>query len=99
MAMIEHNPTIDLHLQLQDVEQYLTSHGWQQIAHPNQQLRVFDGPPDNDGQPIRLALPITDNLSDSTLRLYQAIQTIAEVEDRSPSIVIADIEKQAIATP
>jgi hypothetical protein len=99
MAMIEHNPTIDRLLQLQEVEQYLTSHGWQLVAHPNQKLRVFAGPPDNDGQPIRLALPLTDNLSDSNLRLYQAIQTIAEVEDRSPSIVIADIEKQAIAAP
>jgi hypothetical protein len=93
MAMIEHNPIIDLNLSKQDVESYILSHGWQQVDHPNHKLQVFAGLVDNDGRAIRLVLPITNDLKDAPLRIYQAIQTIADIEDRSLNAVVADIEK------
>jgi hypothetical protein len=57
MAMIEHNPIIDLNLSKQDVESYILSHGWQQVDHPNHKLQVFAGLVDDDGRAIRLVLP------------------------------------------
>ena len=93
MAMIEHNPIIDLNLSKQDVESYILGHGWQQVEHPNQKLQVFAGLVDNDGQAIRLVLPRCNDLKDTPLRIYQAVQTIADMEDRSLNAVVADIEK------
>jgi hypothetical protein len=93
MAMIEHNPIIDLNLSKQDVESYILSHGWQQVEHPNHKLHVFAGLVDNDGREIRLVLPVSNDLKDTPLRIYQAVQTIADIEDRSLNAVVADIEK------
>jgi hypothetical protein len=93
MAMIEHNPIIDLNLSKQDVESYILSHGWQQVDHPNKKLQIFAGLLDNDGRAIRLVLPMSNDLKDTPLRIYHAVQTIAEIEDRSLNAVIADIEK------
>jgi hypothetical protein len=36
---------------------------------------------------------ITNDLKDAPLRIYQAVQTIADIEDRSLNAVVADIEK------
>jgi hypothetical protein len=93
MAMIEHNPILNLNLSKQDVESYIINHGWKQVEHPNKKLQVFAGVVDNDGQPIYLVLPLSNDLKDTPLRIYQAVQTIAEVEDRPLHLVVADIEK------
>lgn len=91
--MIEINPDIELNLRKQDVEKYLLMHGWQQVEHPNKKMQVFDGVLDDEGQPISLVLPVTERFRDTTLRIYQAVQTIAGVEDRSIAAVAADIQK------
>lgn len=91
--MIEHNPDIKLNLRKQDVEKYVVSHGWQQVEHPNKYFQVFDGELDDDGNPIRLVLPIDERPKDTDLRIYQAVQTIAGMENRSIASVAADIRK------
>ncbi len=91
--MIEHNPVIDLNLSKQDVESYILNHGWQQIEHPNKNLQVFAGLVDNEGRSIQLVLPLSNDLKDTPLRIYQAVQTLADIEDRSLNAVVADIEK------
>ena len=91
--MLEHNPIVDLNLSKQDVEMYIISHGWKQVDHPNQNLQVFAGVLDNDGQPIRLVLPRSNDLHDTPLRIYQAVQTISDIEERPIHLVVADIEK------
>jgi hypothetical protein len=99
MAMIKRKIPRDLNLSKQDVERYILSHGWQQIEQPNHKLQVFECPLDNDEfhaerlrqQPIRLVLPLADNLSDTFLRICNALQKIADVEDRSIDTVVADI--------
>jgi hypothetical protein len=93
MAMLEQNPIVDLNLSKQDVERYIISHGWKQIEHPNKKLQVFAGVVDNDGQPIRLVLPLSNDLNDTPLRIYQAVQTIADIEERPIHLVVTDIEK------
>jgi hypothetical protein len=94
MAMInQHNPYTDLKLHKQDVEKYLLSHGWQPVEHPFKNLQVFDGLPDDEGKPIRLAIPAADHFRDADRRIYEAIETIAGVEDRSIDAVTADIKR------
>jgi hypothetical protein len=92
MAMLEHNPIVDLKLSKQDVERYIIDRGWKQVDHPNKRLQVFAGVVDNDGQAIRLVLPLNE-LNDTPLRIYQAVQTISDIEERPLHLVVADIEK------
>jgi TRAP-type mannitol/chloroaromatic compound transport system substrate-binding protein len=95
MAMInQHNPYTDLKLRKQDVERYLLSHGWQPVEHAFKNLQVFDGLPDDNGKPIRLAIPAADHFRDAHRRIYEAVETIAGVEDRSIAAVTADIKKE-----
>jgi hypothetical protein len=96
MAMLEQNPIVDLNLSKQDVERYIISHGWKQVEHPNKKLQVFAGVVDNDGQPICLVLPVSNDLKDTPLRIYQAVQTIADIEERPIHLVVTDIEKVKI---
>jgi ubiquinone/menaquinone biosynthesis C-methylase UbiE len=91
--LLEHNPIVDLNLSKQDVERYIISHGWKQVEHPNKKLQVFAEVVDNDGQPIRLVLPVSNDLKDTPLRIYQAVQTIADIEERAIHLVVTDIEK------
>lgn len=90
--MLEHNPIVDLKLSKQDVERYIIDRGWKQVDHPNKRLQVFAGVVDNDGQAIRLVLPLNE-LKDTPLRIYQAVQTISDIEERPLHLVVADIEK------
>ncbi len=91
--MITINPVVELNLRKQDVEKYLLIHGWQEVEHPNKKLQVFDGLPDDDGKPIRLAIPIADHFRDTSRRIYEAVETIAGVENRSIIEVADDIRK------
>jgi hypothetical protein len=50
MATIEHNPIIDLNLSKQAVENYILSHGWQQVDRPNKNLQVIAGLVDDNGR-------------------------------------------------
>lgn len=93
MATSEHNPIIELNLSIQAVKNYVLIHGWQHVDHPNKNLQVFAGMADNNGQSIRLVLPISNDLKDTPLRIYQAVQTLADIEDRSLNAIVADIEK------
>jgi hypothetical protein len=61
----------------------LLLHGWLQVDHPNKKMQGFDGVLDHEGQPIRLVLPVAERFRDAILFIYQAVQTIAGVEDRS----------------
>jgi hypothetical protein len=70
------NPDIELNVRKQDAEKYLLLHKWQQVEHPNKRMQVFDGKLDDEGKPIRVVLLVTEDFRDTTLRIYQAVQTI-----------------------
>lgn len=71
---------------------YLRNRGWQQVAHPNQRLLVFQGEKTyDDGQPIEIVLPASSKYWDSDLILESAINAVAAVEDRTSEEVMQDL--------
>jgi hypothetical protein len=78
-------------LSVADVLDYLLQKGWRTIAHPNNQLYVLAGPPDDNGEPIKLLLPKKTEFDDAYLRLAEAMNLIAAVYDRSAYAVIREI--------
>jgi hypothetical protein len=91
--MLEISPKIvtDVGLSVTDVTNYLIQHGWQQITSQNDRLQVFQGINDDLGNPIILPLPINDNFIDTPLRLSEAVNLVAFVENRAPGSVLIDL--------
>jgi hypothetical protein len=97
MAMVDIHSykLIKLNLLVRDVIPYLNQHGWRQVLHPNEHLLVFEGPLDDYRNPIQLVLPSQDDLGDTPLRLAEAVHLLADVENRLPEAVLADIQEEA----
>ncbi len=96
--IFQQNLYVDLHLRKEDLAEYLLSHGWQQVDHPNEKMLVFDGLPDDEGTAIRVALPASENFRDYSHRVYEVVETIAGVEDREIIAVAEDIRKDQQAS-
>ena len=70
-------------IELRHVTAYLGSAGWLRRADfPRPELIVFDGPPDDDGDPIQAVLPAADRTLDFRLRLSDLLRTLAVLEGR-----------------
>jgi hypothetical protein len=95
--MLEISPKIvrDVGLSVTDVTNYLTQHGWQKITSQNDRLQVFQGINDDLGNPIILPLPINDNFIDTPLRLSEAVNLVAFVENRAPESVLIDLRDRS----
>jgi hypothetical protein len=95
--MLETSPKIvtDVGLSVTDVTNYLIQHGWQQITSQNDRLQVFQGINDDLGNPIILPLPIHDNFIDTPLRLSEAVNLVAFVENRAPKSVLIDLRDRS----
>jgi hypothetical protein len=94
--MLEISPktVTDVGLSVTDVTKYLIQHGWQQITSQNR-LQVFQGINDDLGNPIILPLPINDNFIDTPLRLSEALNLVAFVENRAPESVLIDLRDRS----
>jgi hypothetical protein len=98
--MLEISPKIvtDVGLSVIDVANYLIQHGWQQVTSQNDRLQVFQGINDDLGNPIILPLPINDSFIDTPLRLSEAVNLVAFVENRAPESVLIDLRDRSDLT-
>lgn len=68
---------------LRDVTAYLANAGWVRRADfPRPELVVFDGPPDDNGDPIPAVLPAADRTLDFRLRLSDLLHALSVIEGR-----------------
>jgi hypothetical protein len=91
--MLEISPKIiqNTGLSVADVANYLICNGWQQVHSHNDRLQVYKGINDDLGNPIILPLPIRDDFIDTPLRLAEAVNLVAFVENRAPESVLIDL--------
>jgi hypothetical protein len=77
---------------LESVTMYLGGAGWKRRAEfPRADVVVFDGPVDDDGEPLTVVLPRDDGARDYRLRLGELLRTLAVVEARPPDEIAADL--------
>jgi hypothetical protein len=74
-----------------DVKTYLLNRGWRLQPFPRPELLVFEGPPDDDGEPIVQVLPSSEQYRDYRMRLEDLIGALGVIEDRPASDVLTDI--------
>jgi hypothetical protein len=80
-------------LSVQTIATYALNHGWQKISHPNPGFWVFQEPASPQyEEPAHLVIPNQDGSKDMPLRLSDAINLLAAVEQRSATAILADLE-------
>ncbi len=82
----------DAKLSVNDMALYLRYHGWQELPKKNPRLTVFQGENDDSGQPILLMIPSNDQFRDAVLRLSEALELLAALEDCSIEDMLAQIQ-------
>jgi hypothetical protein len=91
----------DAKLSINDMALYLRYHGWQELPKNNPRVTVFQGENDDFGQPLLLIIPSNDQFRDAVLRLAEALELLAALEDCSIEDMLTQIQdflhRQAIS--
>lgn len=84
------DPRID-RVSVDNVRDYLLSHGWQLQPFPGPELLVFEGPKDDDGEPIVQVLPSSERLRDYRMRVEDLIGALSIIEGRPAVEILLDM--------
>jgi hypothetical protein len=87
-------PWIDPRVQsvrVADLCAYFLAHGWKLKPFPRPQVLLFEGPPDDNGQPIVQAIPASEDLRDYRMAVEDVIGALSVLEDRSATAILEDI--------
>jgi hypothetical protein len=84
------DPRID-RVSVDNVRTYLLHHGWRLQPYPGPELLVFEGPADDDGEPIIQVLPSSERLRDYRMRVEDLIGAVSVIEDRPAADVLTDM--------
>lgn len=84
------DPRVD-RVSVDQVRNYLLSHGWRLRAFPGPELLVFEGPNDDDGEPILQVLPSSERLRDYRMRVVDLIDALSIIEDRPAVAILTDM--------
>jgi len=82
-----------------DVVGYLTSRGWKPRPYPRPELLVFEGPLNDDGEPIVQVLPSEESLLDYRMRVEELIAALGVLENRPADDVLTDMLTPADGAP
>ncbi len=78
-------------VRVDDVRAYLLDRGWRLQPFPGPELLVFEGPKDDDGEPIIQVLPSSERLRDYRMRVEDLIGALSAIEDRPAGDVLTDV--------
>jgi hypothetical protein len=81
------------------VRAYLEGRGWQVRPGPESELLVFDGPTDDDGEPIVEVVPASEQMRDFLPCVEELIAALSILENRGAPEVLTDILAEADAAP
>jgi hypothetical protein len=70
---------------------YLLARGWRLQPYPGPELLVFEGPLDDDGQPILQVVPSSERMSDFPMRVEELIAALSVLEDRPARDILEDV--------
>ena len=84
------DPKID-RVTVANARAYLLNRGWRLQPFPGPELLVFEGPNDDDGEPIIQVLPSSERLRDYRIRLEDLIGALSVIENRPAADVLTDL--------
>jgi hypothetical protein len=78
---------------------YLLGHGWTLKSFARPQVLLFEGPSDDEGEPIVQWVPASEDLQDYERGVVDVITNLSVLEDRHPVEVLNDILQYSAAKP
>lgn len=84
------DPRID-RVTVGNVRSYLLNRGWRLQPFPGPELLVFEGPKDDDGEPILQVLPSSERLRDYRMRVGDLIGALSVIESRPAVDILNDM--------
>ena len=84
------DPRID-RVTVAGVRSYLLNKGWRLQPFPGPELLVFEGPKDDDGEPILQVLPSSEQLRDYRMRVENLIGALSLIEGRPAVDILNDM--------
>lgn len=91
------NPWVDPRVQtvrVPAIRNYMARKGWNLLPSTRPQILVFEGPLDDDGQPIRQMVPALEQGNDYAPCVADLITNLARLEDRYAVEVLNDILRE-----
>ncbi|MEQ8386491.1 MAG: hypothetical protein RH949_29465 [Coleofasciculus sp. A1-SPW-01] len=87
---------VDLLLGIQptEVAKYLQSHGWQKQSQIKEKASIWTLPANSEPE-FEIVLPLKPEIPGFALRLYEVVQTLELVENRSYFQILGDLVTQA----
>ncbi len=92
------DPRVQL-VRVAGVQSYLLGRGWKPKAPPGSELLVFEGPADDDGEPIVQVVPSSEQMLDFRLRVTELIEALSVLEGRPAVEVLGDILREGAGHP
>jgi hypothetical protein len=81
------------------LQSYLLGRGWKARPYPGPELLVFEGPLDDDGEPIIQVVPSSEQMLDFRLRVTELIEALSVLEDRPAQEILADVLREGPGHP
>ena len=78
-------------VRVQAVRDYMAHHGWTVRASGDPRLVFFEGPPDDEGNPIVQVIPNSERLADYRMRLEEIVTFLAGWESRHPVDILNEM--------
>jgi|GEM_PF-7069265 len=89
MLVVTATEAREAHIQLQDIINYLQSHGWVPLRVENKHVRIFTAPAEYVvDRPIRTILPHDDTYEDTFERIALTINLLSKLEKIPPQEII-----------
>src|SRR5262245_41375828 len=77
-----------------DAQAYLLRHGWKLQPFSQAQVQVFEGPVDDEGEPIVQVVPLAETASDYLQCVVDLLTALAAIEDRPAVDVLEEMLQQ-----
>lgn len=82
---------------VEHVTAYLGGAGWKRRADfPRPEVLVFEGPPDDHGEPITAVIPSSASMRDYRVRLARLLDALGSLEERSPYEIALDMQSPGV---
>jgi hypothetical protein len=78
-------------IRVADLRAYLVSKGWNAKPFKRSQVIYFEGPPDDDGRPLVLLVPASEQFRDYTLRIDEILNTLSILEKRPVAEIVRSL--------
>lgn len=78
-------------ISLDNLISYLNLNGWKKTDPSNDKIIIFEGPKDDNGRPLEIILPSSDEYQDYYRRISEAINILAVIEGENKKNIINKI--------